>query len=139
MKSTLSAMIETCDTTDSDTIVMVVTRFGTSDKLVHLTQQQQLDLIPYLSVLVAHKNDFSSIENENGEYVLSHSIEYTWFTPIFHSITSKKPYTLLEKLSEDNNALVALQLFDYLDINSFPLPLLNNARMHAFKSKTDRK
>ncbi|CAF3890714.1 unnamed protein product, partial [Rotaria sp. Silwood1] len=77
MKSTLSAMIETCDTTDSDTIVMVVTRFGTSDKLVHLTQQQQLDLIPYLSVLVAHKNDFSSIENENGEYVLSHSIEYT--------------------------------------------------------------
>ena len=43
-------------------------RFGSSDKLVHLTQQQ-LDLIPYLSALVTHKDDFSPVQNQSGEYV----------------------------------------------------------------------
>jgi hypothetical protein len=31
---------------------------------------------------------------------------------------------LFDELAEDENILDVLQLFDYLDINSFPLPLL---------------
>jgi hypothetical protein len=104
---------------------MLTLRFGTSDKFIHLTQQQ-LDCIPYLAALVAHKDDMSSIQNENGEYVLNPPIHYNWFMPILHSITSKNPYTLFNELPEDNNILDTLQLFDYLSINSFPLPLLKD-------------
>jgi hypothetical protein len=40
--------------------------FGTIDKLIHLNQQQ-LDRILCLSTLVARKDDFSLIRNENDE------------------------------------------------------------------------
>ncbi|CAF3790450.1 unnamed protein product [Rotaria sordida] len=97
--------------------------FRHSNKHVDLTDEE-LDHFPYLIALVEHKNDFLSVENENGEYVLSHSIEYPWFISILRSIKSEQPYTLFNELSEDNNVLDTLQLFDYLCINPFPLPLL---------------
>ncbi|CAF3939552.1 unnamed protein product [Rotaria sordida] len=97
--------------------------FRHSNKHVDLTEEE-LDRFPYLIALVAHKNDFLSIENENGEYVLSHPIEYPWFISILRSIRSEHPYKLFNELSEDNNVLDTFQLFDYLGINPFPLPLL---------------
>ncbi|CAF4383234.1 unnamed protein product [Rotaria magnacalcarata] len=106
-----------------DKTVLYAFRFETSDKLVHLTQEE-LNRIPYLSNIVAHKDDFLSSQNENGEYVLSHPIEYNWYMAIFHSITSRQPYTLFNELAEVNNILDVLQLFDYLGIDPFPLPLL---------------
>jgi hypothetical protein len=102
---------------------MYAFRFGSSDKLVYLTRPQLVS-IPYLAILVTHKDDMSSIENENGEYVLNSPIDYEWFMPILHSITSDNPYTLFNELSEDNNILDTIQLFDYLCIKSFPWPLL---------------
>jgi hypothetical protein len=50
-------------------------RFPLSNQVVHLTQHQ-LNLIPYLSTLLSHKNDFLSIENENGECILNDPIKY---------------------------------------------------------------
>jgi hypothetical protein len=110
---------------DSRTTVMFTFRFGTSDKFVHLNQQQ-LERIPYLFNLVSHKDDFLSVQNENDEYVLNYPIEYTSFIPILRSITSEQPYTLINEISEDDNVLDTLQLFDYFCINPFPLPLLEN-------------
>jgi len=121
-------MAEAIHISDSNTIMMYTFRFGSSDKLVHLTQQQ-LDCIPYLAALVAHKDDMASIQNENGEYILNPPIHYNWFMPILHSITSKNPYTLFNELPEDNNILDTLQLFDYLSIDSFPLPLLKDENL----------
>ena len=46
---------------DLNPAVVYTFRFATSDKLFHLTQQQ-LDSIPYLSTLVAHKDDFFLFE-----------------------------------------------------------------------------
>ncbi len=118
-------MIEASDIIDSNTTIIYAFHFNTSDKLIHLTQQQ-LNHIPYLFNFVAHKDNFLSIQNENGEYVLNHPIQYTWFMPILHVIISKQPYTLFNEISEDDNVLGTLQLFDYLGIDSFPLPLLKD-------------
>ncbi|CAF2107866.1 unnamed protein product [Rotaria magnacalcarata] len=122
-----------------DKTVLYAFHFGTSDKLVHLTQEE-LNRIPYLSNIVAHKDDFLSPQNENGEYVLSHPIEYNWYMAIFHSITSRHPYTLFNELAEVNNILDVLQLFDYLGIDPFPLPLLKGrflALSNPVKVKND--
>jgi hypothetical protein len=43
-----------------DLILENAFRFASSDQLVHLTQQQ-IDLVPYLSILMTYKNDFLSI------------------------------------------------------------------------------
>ncbi|CAF3314667.1 unnamed protein product [Rotaria sp. Silwood2] len=118
-------MAESFDIKNSDKTVLYAFRFGTSDKLVHLTQQE-LNRIPYLFNLVVHKDDFSSAQNENGEYVLNHPIEYTWFMAIFHSITSEQPYTLFDELPEHDYILDVLDLSDYLGIDSFPLPFLKD-------------
>ncbi|CAF1258309.1 unnamed protein product [Rotaria sp. Silwood1] len=118
-------MVEGVEIIDTDKTVLYAFRFGTSNKLVHLTQQQ-LNRIPYLFNLVAHKDDFLLVQNENGEYVLRHPIEYNWFMPILCSITSEQSYTLFSELVEDDNVLDALQLFDYLGIDPFPLPLLKD-------------
>jgi hypothetical protein len=125
-------MTEAVYTTDST----YAFRFGTSDKVVHLNQKQ-LDLIPYLSTLVAHKDDFLSSKNENGEYVLNHPIEPTWFMAILHSITYEQPYTLFSKLPEDDDLLAALQLFDYLGIKPFPLPLLYKQYLDRSSKSTE--
>ncbi|CAF2751745.1 unnamed protein product [Rotaria sp. Silwood2] len=100
-------------------------RFDNSDKHVHLTQQQ-LDRIPYLSSLVANKNDFSSIQNQIGEYILKPPINYTSFMIILNSLTSEQPYKLFNELPEDENILETLQLLHYLDVNSFPTPRLTD-------------
>ncbi|CAF1565093.1 unnamed protein product [Didymodactylos carnosus] len=113
---------------DSNKTVFYGFRFGTSDKVVHLTQQQ-LNRIPYLFTLVTHKDDLSVSQNENGEYLLSHPIEYTWFMSIFRSITSEQPYTLFNEVAEDDNILDTLQLFDYLGIDLFPPPLLKHTSL----------
>ncbi|CAF0947342.1 unnamed protein product [Adineta ricciae] len=73
-------------------------RFASSDQLLHLTRQQA-ELITYLTVLVEHKNDFLSIQNGNGEYVLHEPLEYSSFVAILRAITSQNPYKLLDELS----------------------------------------
>lgn len=100
-------------------MVMYMFRFSSSDKLVHLTQAQLVS-IPYLATLITHKDDMLSIQYENGEYVLNSPIHYQWFMSILHSVTSDNPYTLFNELSEENNILDTIQLFDYLCIKSFP-------------------
>jgi len=125
-------MAEAVYTTDST----YAFHFGTSDKVVHLNQKQ-LDLIPYLSTLVAHKDDFLSIQNENGEYVLNHPIEPTWFMAILHSITYEQPYTLFSELPEEDDSFATLQLFDYLGIKPFPLPLLDKQYLGPLSKLTE--
>jgi hypothetical protein len=105
VKKRLRVMTEKIETTDTNTQIMYYTfRFGTSDKFVHLTQQQ-LDSIPYLTALVAHEDDISSIVNENGEYVLNPPIHYRQFMIIVRSITLDQPYILFTDTSEDENIL----------------------------------
>ena len=72
-------------------------RFVSSNQLLHLTQQQ-LDRIPYLSALIAHNDNFLSIQNENGEYLLNDPIEYPSLVAILHSIDSNNPSILLNEL-----------------------------------------
>jgi hypothetical protein len=113
---------------DPNITVMYAFRFESSDKLLQLTQQQ-LDCIPYLAALVTHKNDFLLAQNKNGEWVLRDPIQYISFMVILHSVTSENPYILFNELPEDSNILDTLQLFDYLNINAFPLPLLKNKEL----------
>jgi hypothetical protein len=103
-------------------------RFLNTNKLVRLNEKQ-LNCIPYLSSLVAHKDDFLSVQNENGEYILHPPIHYTWFMAILPSIISKEPYILINELSEHDNILGTLQLFDYLGLGSFPFPLFEGKHL----------
>jgi hypothetical protein len=48
---------------------------------------------------------------------------------ILHSINSEQPYSLFTELAEDENIFNVLQLFDYLGVNSFSLPLLKEKRL----------
>ena len=87
---------------------------------------------------MTHKNDFTSIENENGEYVLNEPMEYFSFMSILRSISSRNPYRLLDELPEDEDVFHTIQLFDYLSLPSFPLPLLrctNLVRSKSVKNK----
>ena len=85
--------------------------FSTTNERLCLTQEQ-LDRIHYLSTLLTNEENFLSIENENGDYVLNPPISHNLFLPILRSITSKQPYILFNELSEDENVLNVLQLFD---------------------------
>ena len=105
-----------------------VFRFLPANQVIHLTRQQ-VDLIPYLSALIVHKNDFVSIENENGEYVLNPPLEYHSLRHILRSISSNNPYELFDQLPEDENVFIILQLFDYLSLQSFALPLLKDTNL----------
>jgi hypothetical protein len=116
-------MAEISEANNTNKEVMYAFRFMPSNKCVRLNQKQ-LDCIPYLAALVEHKDDFLSSQNENDEYVLNHPIDYTWFLAILHSIISEQPYSLFTELSEDENVLDTLQLFDYLGVDSFSSPLL---------------
>jgi hypothetical protein len=121
---------------DEQTVKMRVRwvfRFTPSDELVHLTERQ-LGLIPYLSTLVENKDNFSSIENANGEYVLNPPLEYLCFVAILRSITSQNPYKLFDELPSDENIFDALQLFDYLGLPPFPLAFLQGKRLVQRKS-----
>ena len=117
-------MVDVVDTNNST----YTFRFGTSDNFVHLNQKQ-LDLIPYLSTLVANKNNFLSSQNENEEYVLNYPIKYSLFVAILNSITTEQPYALINELPKDEDLLDALRLCDYLGIKPFPLPLLKNEHL----------
>ena len=127
-------MAEVFHPNDSNSPVTYPFRFASSDQLIHLTQQQ-IHLIPYLSVLIAHQNDFLSSQNENGEYVLNAPFEYSSFMSILRSISSQNPYKLLDELPEDGNVFNTLEMFDYLGLPSFPLPLLRYANL--VRSKPD--
>ncbi|CAF3477115.1 unnamed protein product, partial [Rotaria sp. Silwood2] len=80
--------------------VMYPFRFGTSNKSIRLTQQQ-LDRIPYLSALIAHRDDFLSVQNKDGEYILNSRIRYNWFMAILSSITTEQPSALFTELSTE--------------------------------------
>jgi hypothetical protein len=53
---------------------------------------------------------------------------------ILRSITSQNPYKLFDELPEDENVFDTLQLFDYLGLQSFPLPLLRTIYLVRSKS-----
>ena len=134
-------MTEVFDTTDSNTTASYAFRFGTSDKIVHLTQQQ-LNRIPYLFNLVAHKDNFLPVQNENNEYVLNSPIDYSSFMAILHSITVEQAYVLFNELPEQENILDTLQLFDYLGIDLFSLPLLRYGyltRLNSTNTESEKK
>jgi hypothetical protein len=126
-------MAASCEIDDTNKETTYIFRFGTTDKVIHLTEEQ-LDFIPYLSLLVIHKNDFSSIENENGEYVLSSRIRYNWFIPILKSITTGHPSALFTELSRESYVCGMLQLYDYLCINPISVPLLKDQNLVRTKS-----
>ncbi|CAF4219748.1 unnamed protein product, partial [Adineta steineri] len=113
-------------------------RFTDSNQCICLNQQQ-LDCIPYLSVLVSHKDNFLSNQNETGEYLLHPPFHYTWFIAVQHSISSEQPYTLFTELPEHENILGAIQLIDYLGCTSFPLPLLKETDLLFSNSTTDER
>jgi hypothetical protein len=115
--------MENIETIDTNKEIMFTFRFGTSDESVHLNQQQ-LNSIPYLAALVAHKDDMLSIQNQNGEYVLNPSISYRWFIIILRSITLDQPYILFTDTSEHENILDVLHLYDYLCINILHVPIM---------------
>lgn len=126
-------MSEICDPINSNLSVQYALRFSSSDEVLHLNQEQ-IDLIPYLSALISHKDDFLSIENEKGEYILNPPIEYHSLTSILRSIASNNPYKLFDELPEDENVFHTLQLFDYLALQPFPLPFLKNTDLIRSKS-----
>ncbi|CAF4154809.1 unnamed protein product, partial [Rotaria sordida] len=128
MKSTRREMNETSEIGQTNEEVTYSFRFGPSNKLIRLTQQQ-LDATPYLSALVAHKDDFLSSQNESGEYVLSSRIRYTWFIAILRSITTEHPSVLFTELSQDVNVLGMLRLHDYLCVNPLSVPLLKDVHL----------
>ncbi|CAF1476532.1 unnamed protein product [Rotaria sordida] len=102
--------------------------FDNSNKHIHLTQQQ-LDRIPYLSTFLQNKDDFSTIQNQDSEYILKPPIDYTSFMLILHSITSEQPYLLFNELHEDENILDVLKLFNYLGVNLFPTPFFKGENL----------
>jgi hypothetical protein len=65
---------------------------------------------------------------------LNDPIKYTLFMAILLSITFEQPYTLFDKLPEDDDLFDALQLMDYLGIKPFPLPLLKHQSLCLSKS-----
>jgi hypothetical protein len=103
-------------------------RFGTTKRVIHLTEDQ-LNCIPYLSLLVTHNNDFSSIQNEDGEYVLDSRIRYNWFIPILKSATTGHPSALFTELSQEAYVCGMLQLYDYLCVNPISVPLLKDQNL----------
>jgi hypothetical protein len=110
--------------------------FRTTNERLCLTQEQ-LNHIPYLSTLLQRQDDFLSIRNKNGEYMLSPPLYSKWFMPIFRSINSQQPYLLFDELSEDENVLDVLQLFDYLGIDGFDSPLLKEEKLILSNSVDD--
>lgn len=121
-------MATACEIDDTNEETTYAFRFGTTNKVIHLNEQQ-VNGIPYLSAIITHKNDFSSIENENGEYVLNSRIRYNWFMPIFQSITMGHPSALFTELSQEANVWGMLQLYDYLCINPISVPLLKDQNL----------
>ena len=121
-------MDETTTTISGNPKMIYTFRFSSSDHVVYLNEEE-LHLIPYLSVLVAHQDDFLPITNQNGEYVLNDPIEYHSFVVILQSIKCENAYLLFDQLLETNYIFDTLQLFNYLCINSFHLPLIKDENL----------
>ncbi|CAF2028543.1 unnamed protein product [Rotaria magnacalcarata] len=107
-------MTNTLETIDPNTELLYNFRFEHSGQNIHLTQKQ-LNLIPYLSTLLANQKD---------EYVLKSPVDYTSFAVILRSVTSNQPYILFTELHEDADILNTLNLVNYLNINLFSIPPL---------------
>jgi hypothetical protein len=121
-------MAASCDIDDTNEETKYTFRFGNTNKVIHLTEEQ-LNCIPYLSLLVTHNNDFSSIQNEDGEYVLDSRIRYNWFMPIFQSAMTGHPSALFTELPREAYVWGMLQLYDYLCVNPIPVPLLKDQNL----------
>lgn len=107
-------MTDVLRTNNVNNRIMYTFRFSASNELVRLNHEQ-LDLIPYLSALVEHKND---------EYLLNPPVLYKRFIPILRSINIEQPYHLVTKVPDDENVVETIQLFDYLGIHLFSPPPL---------------
>ncbi|UJR12658.1 hypothetical protein I4U23_016832 [Adineta vaga] len=103
-------------------------RFKPSNKLIYLTKEE-LSRIPLSFTLVEHKNNFLSIENDHNEYLLHYPVSYKWFIPILNSLNTEQAYILFNELSKTENILDVLQLIDYLCIDLFPSPHLDEQNL----------
>mgnify|MGYP001043173210 FL=1 len=100
-------------------------RFGSTNKTIQLNEEQLIH-IPYLSLLITHKNDFQCGLNDDGEYVLHSRIRYNWFNAIFQATLTGKISSLFTELPEEANVCGMLQLYEYLCLDPIPLPLVKN-------------
>ncbi|CAF1675236.1 unnamed protein product, partial [Adineta ricciae] len=114
-------------------------RFHPSNELIQLTQQQLIRL-PLLNKFVENKTNFPLLQNDRHEYVLHHPIRFPWFIPLFHSINTQQPHVLFTELTIDENIFDVLQLFDYLCVDLFPSPLLDERNLRSLNptKNTDR-
>lgn len=126
-------MAVACEVDDRNKEIIYTFRFDTTDKIIHITEQQ-LNCIPYLSALTTHDNNFLSIQNENDEYVLDSRIRYDWFMPIFQSIITQHPSALFTELPREGYLWGMLQLYDYLCLNPIPVPLLKDQHLIRLNS-----
>lgn len=97
--------------------------FAQSDQVVSLTQKQ-LEHIPYLNTFVSNANNFTCLRSTDNAFVLGHSIQYILFNPILSAIVDKKPSSLFAKLPRHVDVFCMLELYDYLCIDSLPIPSL---------------
>lgn len=134
-------MTEDFDVNESSEEISYAFRFNDSDEVLYLTQAQ-VNQIPYLCRLVEHKDDFASMQNENGEFVLNDTFEYLSFEPIVNVATSRQLYNFFNDLPEKCNICNTLQLMDFLCIDPFPLPVLRDSCLtlsNPMKANNDEK
>ena len=112
-------MATSCQLDDKNQETTYTFRFCNNDKVIQLTEEQ-LNCIPYLSLLVAHNNDFESVQNEDGQYILNSRIRYNWFMPILHAATTpSKP----KKACDGNGESSKIFFFLFLLVLSITQPI----------------
>ncbi|CAF0868695.1 unnamed protein product [Adineta ricciae] len=116
------------DASNTDETMYYSFRFGKTNKVVQL-DQQQLQHFPYLVALVERSQDFISSKNQNDEYVLVSNIRYRWFMIIFQSVIQQQPSILFSRPSEKLSVIGLLQLYEYLCIKSLPLPRFKDCKL----------
>ena len=103
-------------------------RFGSTKKTVDLNEEE-VQLIPYISRLVTYDDILQSCQNENGEYVLNSPIRFNYFQAILKSSKMKNYSILFDELSEEANVLGMLKLYDFLNLDPVPVPFLKNSHL----------
>ena len=101
-------------------------RFGSTKKTVDLNEEE-VQLIPYISRLVTYDDILQSCQNENGEYVLNSPIRFNYFQAILKSSKMKNYSILFDELSEEANVLGMLKLYDFLNLDPIPIPFLKDS------------
>ena len=101
-------------------------RFGSTKKTVDLNEEE-VQLIPYISRLVTYDDILQSCQNENGEYVLNSPIRFNYFQAIFNFLKMKNYSILFDELSEEANVLGMLKLYDFLNLDPVPVPFLKDS------------